>query len=145
MSARAFHSADGLAWSTMTGLDVQMCMDYANAFSGTRGDAWLEAFEAKAVQLGYARMAGVDCTCGRICHADCGLVRRHAIEPVWPHDSLLGLINNERLPSPLNPFAVAPSDRVRAHQPEALYAPVPLDAVYSGEVALSDPDPVRAE
>ena len=60
-----FLATDGRRWHTMTSGDIAICMEYANTFSVQRVDAWLDAFEAKAKQLGY-RDATVPCDCGAV-------------------------------------------------------------------------------
>lgn len=134
-----FLATDGRHWHTMTSGDIAICMEYANTFSVQRVDAWLDAFEAKAKQLGY-RDATVPCDCGRVHHAGCGLAKLRDQSPVWPHEGTsLGILQTDRLPSPPNLLAVVPPEHIERHHSQPL-PPIPDDAVYTGNVPESDAD-----
>lgn len=137
-------NAAGQAWHTMTSGDIELCLDYAARFDPHRGQAWMDAFFAKAFQLGYRDGAG-RCNCAAGVHGpDCGLGKLYQAEQVWPHDSDEGLLLNERLPSPPNYAATLPVERRVEVQAHAL-PPIPDDAPeYAGGIPDSDPDNLAA-
>jgi len=146
----AFLADDTRYWHTMTSGDIAIAMDFANSFSAHRDDIWLNAFEAKAQQLGYKPVHRLPaCDCGRFHHAGCGLAKPRDLSRVWPHDDEVhGILNVDRLPSAPNPFAVEPLEHITPHVREPL-PPIPDDAEYTGCVPESDADspelPLRSD
>ena len=130
----------GRTWHTMTSGDITMCMDYANTLApGGRGPEWMDAFAAKAEQLGYRQGAG-RCNCGEVHGPECGLAKLYQHEPVWPHDCDDGLMQGKAAPRNFNPL---PPQEPHSQVTPYFLPPIPADAVYSGGTPDSDPDDLR--
>jgi hypothetical protein len=135
-------------YTTMTSLDIGLCLDHARAIDPFRGTEWLAAFEAKAEALGYVFIPQVGCVCqAKPHHADCGKVKPLSASPsVWPHDDTLhGILNLDRLPSEVAGLG-APPELPITRAPSAPPLPrIPKDAPawLPGEMVESDPDVVK--
>lgn len=117
---------------TMNGLDVSICLDFAQRVDPRRGERFMDAFMMKAVQLGYSFNGDLSCHCDSVCVPQCGMSRPHVQSSPWPYDTTVD-----------NPDGIAiPNGRV---SPPAylkhLYQDQPAVSEVCGDTPRADTDP----